>query len=119
MIMIFVNYGAGGFAVLEHASWNGLHFADLVFPWFMWIMGACVPISLMSSFRKKLSNTSIFFNVLKRSIKVFCLVIFLVSGSTLECMRIFGVLQRFGICYLVVTTICLFLMKRDLIESKV
>ena len=117
--MIFVNYGAGGYAVLEHASWNGLHFADLVFPWFMWIMGACVPISLMSSFRKQLSNTSIFFNVLKRSIKLFCLGIFLGAGPTLECMRIFGVLQRFGICYLVVTTICLFLMKRDLTESKV
>jgi heparan-alpha-glucosaminide N-acetyltransferase len=117
--MIFVNYGAGGYPVLEHAAWNGLHFADLVFPWFMWIMGACIPISLMSSFRRQTSNKSIFFNVLKRSIKLFCLGIFLGSGSTLECMRVFGVLQRFGICYFVVTIVCLFLMRRDLTKSEV
>ncbi|XP_044270334.1 heparan-alpha-glucosaminide N-acetyltransferase-like [Tribolium madens] len=118
VIMIFVNYGAGGYLIVDHASWNGLHIADLVFPWFMWIMGACTPISLTSSFKKQISNTDIFLNVLKRSIKLFCLGIFLGSGPTLECMRIFGVLQRFGICYLVVTTICLFLMKREFSESK-
>jgi heparan-alpha-glucosaminide N-acetyltransferase len=31
--MIFVNYGAGEYWVLEHATWNGLQLADLVFPW--------------------------------------------------------------------------------------
>ena len=32
-LMIFVNDGAGGYYFLEHATWNGLHVADLAFPW--------------------------------------------------------------------------------------
>ena len=32
-LMIFVNDGAGGYWFLEHAAWNGLQPADLVFPW--------------------------------------------------------------------------------------
>ena len=32
-LMIFVNDGAGGYWFMEHAPWNGLQVADLVFPW--------------------------------------------------------------------------------------
>ena len=32
-IMIFVNDGGGGYWFMEHATWNGLYVADLVFPW--------------------------------------------------------------------------------------
>jgi predicted acyltransferase len=31
--MIFVNDGAGQYFFFEHATWNGLQVADLVFPW--------------------------------------------------------------------------------------
>jgi heparan-alpha-glucosaminide N-acetyltransferase len=30
--MIFVNYGGGGYWFFEHASWNGMTFADVLFP---------------------------------------------------------------------------------------
>lgn len=40
MIMIFVNYGGGGYWFFNHSFWDGLTVADLVFPWFIWIMGA-------------------------------------------------------------------------------
>lgn len=33
--MIFVNDGAGGYEIMEHVSWNGLHLADFVFPWYL------------------------------------------------------------------------------------
>ena len=33
-LMIFVNDGAGGYWFLEHATWNGLQVADVVFPWY-------------------------------------------------------------------------------------
>ncbi|CAF1105529.1 unnamed protein product [Rotaria sordida] len=39
MVMIFVNYGGGGYWFFNHSIWNGLTLADLVFPWFTWIMG--------------------------------------------------------------------------------
>jgi predicted acyltransferase len=38
---------------LTHADWSGaVHFADLVFPWFLLIVGVALPFSL-ASFRKK------------------------------------------------------------------
>lgn len=33
IMMIFVNYGGGKYRLFEHSVWNGLTFADLVFPW--------------------------------------------------------------------------------------
>jgi heparan-alpha-glucosaminide N-acetyltransferase len=33
--MIFVNHGGGGYWFLDHATWNGLLVADLVFPWYV------------------------------------------------------------------------------------
>lgn len=47
-LMIFVNYGGGGYWFFEHASWNGLTFADLLFPWFMWMMGVSMALSFAS-----------------------------------------------------------------------
>ena len=44
-LMIFVNYGGGGYWFFEHADWNGLTVADLLFPWFMWMMGVSMALS--------------------------------------------------------------------------
>ena len=37
-LMIFVNDGAGGYWFLEHATWNGLQVADVVFPWYVCVL---------------------------------------------------------------------------------
>lgn len=66
--MIFVNYGAGGYNFIDHAVWNGLNIGDLVFPWFMWIMGVCIPISITSSFKKEISRKTSILLVLRVSI---------------------------------------------------
>ena len=34
--MIFVNGGGGSYTFFEHATWNGLTVADLVFPWYVY-----------------------------------------------------------------------------------
>lgn len=39
-IMIFANTGGGGYWFFNHSLWNGLTVADLVFPWFIFMMGA-------------------------------------------------------------------------------
>ena len=44
-LMIFVNYGGGGYWYLDHAPWNGATVADFLFPWFMWIMGVSMALS--------------------------------------------------------------------------
>ena len=37
--MVFVNYGGGGFWFVQHAPWDGVTFADLVFPLFAFVQG--------------------------------------------------------------------------------
>jgi heparan-alpha-glucosaminide N-acetyltransferase len=32
-LQLIILVAAGGYWFLEHATWNGLHVADLVFPW--------------------------------------------------------------------------------------
>lgn len=63
--MIFCNYGGGGYFFMEHAVWNGLTVADLVFPWFLWIMGVCIPISVASTFKKEIPRHKTFLNILR------------------------------------------------------
>lgn len=115
LFMIFVNDGAGGYYAMEHATWNGLLMGDLVFPCFMWIMGFCIPIALSSQLSRGLSKFEMSWAILKRSILLFLIGVALNTlgaVTQLEKIRIFGVLQRFGVAYLVVALLFLFLTPR-------
>ncbi|XP_047119724.1 heparan-alpha-glucosaminide N-acetyltransferase-like [Schistocerca piceifrons] len=108
VLMIFVNDGAGKYWFLEHTTWNGLNVADVLFPWFMWIMGVCVPISVRSQLKRNTPRCKIIAGILRRSCILFLLGMMInTSGGyyKLETIRIFGVLQRFGIVYFVVATL--------------
>lgn len=56
VLMMFVNHGAGGYWFLSHATWDGLYVGDLVFPWFLWIMGVCIPLSIRPQLAKGASR---------------------------------------------------------------
>ena len=73
--MIFVNYGGGGYWFFEHSKWNGLTVADLVFPWFIWIMGVSIVFSYKG--RKKDSLLMRLYQVIRRTIILFALGLFL------------------------------------------
>ncbi|MED6265071.1 hypothetical protein CHARACLAT_021723, partial [Characodon lateralis] len=47
-VMVFVNYGGGGYWFFQHAPWNGLTVADLVMPWFVFIIGTSVVLAFSS-----------------------------------------------------------------------
>jgi len=107
-IMIFVNDGGGRYWFLEHATWNGLYVADLVFPWFLWIMGVCIPMSVRSNNRKQVPMNTVVWTITKRSVKLFMLgfVLNTLGGwIMLDRLRVPGVLQRFGISYFVVALV--------------
>ncbi|XP_038816063.1 heparan-alpha-glucosaminide N-acetyltransferase [Salvelinus namaycush] len=55
-IMVFVNYGGGGYWIFEHAPWNGLTVADLVMPWFVFIIGTSVVLAFTSMQKKGVSR---------------------------------------------------------------
>lgn len=50
--MVFVNSGGGGYWWLNHSTWNGLTVADLVFPWFIFMMGAAMAITFPRKLEK-------------------------------------------------------------------
>lgn len=61
--MIFANSGCGEYFWIEHASWNGIHPADFIFPSFLWIMGVCIPISLKSQFARNIPQSDMLKNI--------------------------------------------------------
>lgn len=101
MLMIIVNNQLGGaFNQLQHASTFTYTLCDLVFPFFIFIMGASTYFSL-----KKLGgtvNSATIVRILRRTITIFALGIFLhwlpFDKSFLD-VRIMGVLQRIAIVY--------------------
>lgn len=89
------------YAPFRHADFNGLTLADLVFPFFLFIVGASIALALSKRIEKGDSKTHILKKVFSRSVIIFLLGIFLnwLSSDFSE-WRIAGVLQRIGICYL-------------------
>eukprot|EP01111_Echinosteliopsis_oligospora_P017978 TRINITY_DN8006_c0_g1_i1.p1 TRINITY_DN8006_c0_g1~~TRINITY_DN8006_c0_g1_i1.p1 ORF type:complete len:620 (+),score=124.10 TRINITY_DN8006_c0_g1_i1:36-1895(+) len=107
-IMIFVNYGGGGYWFFNHSVWNGLTVADLVFPWFIFIMGVAMPLSFNAMFKRGETKVSVLRRVVRRSVILFALGLFINNGHEILTWRIPGVLQRFAVAYLVTALILLF-----------
>lgn len=76
MMMVLVNNpGSWGniFAPLEHAEWNGCTPTDLVFPFFIFILGAAIPLAIVT----KELNQQTFLKILTRSLRIISLGLFL------------------------------------------
>lgn len=87
---------------LSHHSWNGLHFWDLIQPFFMFIVGVSMPFAFANRRNKGQSERDIFRHVLKRS---FLLLLF---GSWLYwigpghiVLRLQNVLAQLAVTYFV------------------
>lgn len=91
------------YAPLQHAQWNGLTPTDLVFPFFMFIMGVAIHFSLRK-YEKLDANVS--WKIIRRTISLFVVGIALDCFSKLcygtfswEHLRILGVMQRLALAY--------------------
>lgn len=122
VIMIFVNYGGGNYWFFNHSTWNGLTVADLVFPWFIWIMGASMALSFDKLQKSKLANDfshlDFIYKIIRRSVMLFLLGMFLNNGFDLGNWRIPGVLQRFAVGYLLIALIVSYIPKLDISRLK-
>lgn len=108
LLMIFVNWGAGEYHSLDHAEWDGLRFADFIFPSFIFIMGVTMAISLKNLVIKKdLPLLKVYLGVVTRSLKLFFVGLILGSNghADIRTIRIPGVLQRFAVSYLFVASV--------------
>src|SRR5579864_6528067 len=81
---------------LDHAAWNGLTPTDLVFPFFVFIVGVSLVFSLSKRLEEGADKKLLLVQVLKRTLIIFALGLFL-NGFPyyhLNTVRIPGVLQR-------------------------
>jgi len=87
---------------MEHVSWDGFHFEDLIFPLFLFIVGVVLPFSISRRREKGIASKALYFHIIKRAIVLILLGLVLngLLQFNLPEMRWSGVLQRIGVCYL-------------------
>lgn len=118
--MILVNNPGSWSAVyppLLHAEWNGWTPTDLIFPFFLFIVGVAMVYSFGSMERKGVPKKEIYKRVFKRSALLFAIglgieifPVFRLDPFRLfdiSTLRILGVLQRIALCYLFASIIYL------------
>ncbi|TXG36603.1 acyltransferase family protein [Seonamhaeicola maritimus] len=92
------------YAPLLHAKWHGLTPTDLIFPFFLFIVG----ISIYFAYKNKPASGTTYKKILIRSLKLIGLGLFLnifiphfPFFEDLETLRFLGVLQRIGIVFFI------------------
>jgi predicted acyltransferase len=93
---------------LEHANWNGWTPTDLVFPFFLFIVGVAMAFSFTSRFERGESRSRLLEHALRRGALLFALGVFLngfPNHYQLDHWRIYGVLERIAICYVLTSVL--------------
>jgi len=97
------------YAPLKHAEWHGCTPTDLVFPFFLFIVGVSTFFSL-KKYGNQINGSSIL-RILRRMITIFTvgllLTIFPYFARDYSTLRIMGVLQRIALAYGIGAIICL------------
>ncbi len=122
--MILVNNGYGeSFEMLQHVEWNGMTPCDLVFPFFLFIMGVSTYLSLSKSgFRP---SAPVIRKILRRTVLLFAIGLAInwfdhaIEGDFL-CfghLRIWAVLQRIALCYGIVSVYALLVSHKWIVPT--
>ncbi|CAI9104795.1 OLC1v1003557C1 [Oldenlandia corymbosa var. corymbosa] len=108
LLMTVVDYGGSVFPIIGHSPWNGVHLADFVMPFFLFVAG----VSLAIVYKKMSDKKEATWKVVMRALKLFLLGVLLQGGYLhgitsmtygvdIERMRWLGILQRIAVAYLV------------------
>lgn len=108
LLMMLVDYGGSVFPIISHSPWNGLHLADFVMPYFLFIVG----VSLALVYKKVPNKADATWKAVIRAGKLFLLgvllqggylhgVTSLTYGVDILKIRWMGILQRISIGYIV------------------
>jgi predicted acyltransferase len=92
---------------LEHAEWNGWTPTDLIFPFFLFIVGISITLAFARRVESGSDQRALLLKVIKRAAIIFALGVFLNGFPyfNLAEIRIAGVLQRISVCYLIASLI--------------
>src|SRR6185437_5547649 len=91
------------FAPLQHSEWNGWTFADVVFPFFVFIMGCAMPFAFARRQARHGDDWRAGMRVLRRAVLLIALGLVLnleIAAPHVSALRIPGVLQRLALAYL-------------------
>jgi len=101
---------------LQHAPWHGWTPTDLVFPFFLFIVGVSMVFSFAARVERGATPAQLARHVLVRSAVIFAVGLFLHGFPyfRLATIRIPGVLQRIAVCYLVAALLVLAVRRRAL-----
>ena len=87
---------------LAHAKWHGVTPTDLIFPFFLFIVGVAITLSLGKKLNSGAPKKELYIAIVKRSVLIFLVGLFLNGFPYFNFseIRILGVLQRIAIVYL-------------------
>lgn len=101
---------------LEHARWNGCTPTDLVFPFFLFVVGMSVALAILLRREQGADRAALTRTALKRAVRIVGLGVLInvlawwwMPGTHL---RFPGVLQRIGVCYAGVALFALYTQPR-------
>jgi predicted acyltransferase len=121
--MILVNNGGdeeSSYWPLLHAEWNGWTPTDLIFPFFLFIVGVSMAFSLRARLERGASRAELLKHVLWRGAVIFGLGLFLngfPNHYQLSSWRVYGVLQRIAVCYVITSVLALWTSRRGQIVA--
>ena len=89
------------YAPLAHAEWHGWTPTDLIFPYFLFIVGVAIPFSFSRRLAQGAGRGRLFGHVVRRSLILIGLGLAMraIPDFDLFDMRLYGVLQRIGLVY--------------------
>jgi predicted acyltransferase len=104
MILVNNNGGPGSWGFMNHAAWNGLTPTDLVFPTFLFVVGASIVFAFDARLRRGDTRPQLTRHTVQRATILFLLGVVVNTFPFIHTpyLRIYGVLQRIALCYLIV-----------------
>lgn len=99
------------FSPLRHAGWHGCTATDLIFPFFLFIVGVAMVFSFSKRLERGESKKDLFLQVVRRTVILYilgCIIMVTAWGAYLEHYRFVGVLQRIALCYFFVSLIIMY-----------
>jgi predicted acyltransferase len=88
---------------LDHAEWNGWTPTDLIFPFFLFIVGVSMTLSFAARLRRGVTRAALARHIVIRSLLILVVAYFLSLFPSFHfaTMRFPGVLPRIAVCYLI------------------
>ena len=121
LLMVFVDEIGAAYPQLNHSPWDSVTLADYVMPWFLFMVGTSLSISLKKfKLGRRVEGTK---SVVTRALKLFGLGLLLQGGDpgwiggyaygyNLATLRFMGILQRIAFAYLIGALIELWIPER-------